>query len=197
MGLAAPAEVGTFFVLKDQNQNVSNGQALQPSEITLVTVNDVITARGARVPSSTTSQKNFHCATIVLSEQLLDQYAMSLYDFFARRCEGKQQVTTAAGLVSVTSNPWELATGGRSVMFSKIPDENPVVSIVGPSNGQVQLSFTGKQGIHYLPQSVTDLGQQFFNDGNPLDPVSDGPASLPVAVPAHTARKFYHLLLNY
>ena len=82
-------------------------------------------------------------------------------------------------------------------MFSKIPDENPVVSISEPSNGQLQLSFAGKQGIHYQPQSVTDLSQQFANDGNPLDPTSDAPATLPVAVPAHTTRKFYHLLINY
>ncbi len=198
MGLAAPAEVGTFFVLNNQSQSLTNGQTLQASEITLVTVNDVIAARGTRVPSSVIAQKNFHCATIVVSEQLLDQYAMALYDFFARRCEAKQQLTYSSGLVSGgTSNPWELATGGRSVMFSKIPDEKPIVGISKPSSLQVQLSFAGKQGIHYQAQSVTDLTQQFMNDSTPLDPVADAAAVLPVSVTANTTRKFYHLLLNY
>jgi hypothetical protein len=198
IGLAAPAEVGTFFVLKDQNQNVSNGQTLQPSEITLVTVNDVITAQGARVPSSTTAQKNFHCATIVLSEQLLDTYAISLYDFFARRCEAKQQLSYSSGLVGGTANPWYLATGMRSVMFSKIPDENPIVGMAGgPSVGQVQLGFAGKIGIHYQPQSSSSPSSGFANDGAAIDPVTDATTSAPVGVSSLTTRRFYKLLLTY
>jgi hypothetical protein len=122
MGLIPPSEVETFFVLNDQTQNVTVGQTLQPSEITLVTVNDVIAARGARVPDSTQSQKNFRVATIVLSEQLLDARAMAFYDYFARRAEAKQQLTFASGLATGTCNPWYLATGGRSVMVSAIAD---------------------------------------------------------------------------
>jgi hypothetical protein len=122
MGLIPPSEVDSFFVLNNQNQDVTVGQTLQPSEITPVTVNDVIAARGARVPDSSQSQKNFRVATIVVSEQLLDAYAMAHYDYFARRAEERQQLTFASGLATGTCNPWYLATGARSVMVSQIAD---------------------------------------------------------------------------
>ena len=60
---------------------------------------------------------------ILLSEQLLDPYAISLYDYFARRIEGKQSVAYVDGFASGTANPWFVATGGRSVIFSKIANE--------------------------------------------------------------------------
>ena len=140
MGLIPPSEVGTFFVLNDQNQNVTVGQTLQPSEITPVTVNDVIAVRGARVPDSTQSQKNFRVATIVVSEQLLDAHAMALYEYFARRSEERQQLTFASGLSTGTCNPWYLATGGRSVMVSSIADPPPIQLLPddsGPAADQV------------------------------------------------------------
>ena len=140
MGLIPPSEVGTFFVLNNQNPNVTVGQTIQPSEITPVTVNDVITARGARVPDSTQSQKNFRVATIVVSEQLLDAHAMALYDYFARRSEERQQLTFASGLSTGTCNPWYLATGGRSVMVSAIADPAPIqllLEVSGPAADQV------------------------------------------------------------
>ena len=125
MGLIPPSEVETFFVLKDQTQDVIPGQTLQPSEITLVTVNDVIAARGARSPNDAQSQKIFRSATIVLSEQLLDIHSMALYDYFARRSEEKRQLPFASGLATGTCNPWYLATGGRSMMVSEIADTTP------------------------------------------------------------------------
>jgi hypothetical protein len=142
MGLIPPSQVDTFFVLNDQTQNLTVGQTLQPSEITLVTVNDVIAARGARVPDSTQSQKNFRVATIVVSEQLLDARAMALYDYFARRAEEKQQLAFASGLATGTCNPWYLATGGRSVMVSQIADPSPtpmqlILETSGPTVDQV------------------------------------------------------------
>jgi hypothetical protein len=140
MGLIPSSEVGTFFVLNDQNQNVTVGQTLQPPEITTVTVNDVIAARGARVPDSTQSQKDFRVATIVVSEQLLDAHAMALYDYFARRAEERQQLTFASGLSTGTCNPWYLATGGRSTMVSSIADPPPIQLIQetsGPAADQL------------------------------------------------------------
>jgi hypothetical protein len=121
MGLIPPGDVATFFVLNDQKQNVNVGQVLQPADVTTVTVNNVISALGPRVPASTQAQKNFRSATIVLSEQLLDAHAMAFYDYFARRAEEKQQLNFASGLATGTCNPWFLATGSRSEMVSKIP----------------------------------------------------------------------------
>jgi len=140
MGLIPPSEVGTFFVFNNQNQSVTVGQTIQPSEITLVTVNDVIAVRGARAPDSTQSQKNFRVATIVVSEQLLDARAMALYDYFARRAEARQELPFASGLSAGTCNPWYLATGGRSVMVSAIADPEPMELLLdtsGPAADQL------------------------------------------------------------
>ena len=122
MGLVPPAEVGTFFVLKDQTRDLTVGQTLQPSDITLVTVNDVIAARGPRVPSSADAPKTFRCATIILSEQLLDAPAMSFYDYFARRFEARHRVTFNVGRGTGTTKPWFLATGGRSTISANVAD---------------------------------------------------------------------------
>jgi hypothetical protein len=200
MGLASPAEVGTFFVLNDQNQNITAGQTLTPAEITLVSVNDVIAARGPRVPNSTQAQRTFRCATVVLSEQLLDAYAMSLYDSFARRCEAKQQLTFASGLATGTCNPWYLATGGRSVMFSKIPDDVPLLAIAREPGGDVQLSFTGKLGIRYQPQSSSNLA--LWSDDGPavfapvLNPPGEGPVSVLLS-PGSGMQRFFRLRESY
>lgn len=139
MGLIPPEEVATFFVLNDQKQNVNVGQVLQPSEVTTVTVNDVIAAHGPRVPASTQAQKDFRSATIVLSEQLLDAHAMAFYDYFARRAEEKQQLPFASGVVTGTCNPWFLATGSRSEMVSKIPG-GPVPSPTPIPTGLANIS---------------------------------------------------------
>ena len=168
MGLIPSQQVAPFFVLRDQTQSVTGGQTLQPSEIAPVTVTDVIGVQGARIPNSTQSQKNFRTANIVVSEQLLDARAMSLYDFFARRAEGRQQVTFASGLATGTCNPWYLATGGRSVMSTNISDSptptlatvngnvmtpsglglrNAVVSIIDPS-GLRRTATTSSFGVY-------------------------------------------------
>jgi hypothetical protein len=117
MGLIPPNEVGTLVVLNDQNYNVTVGEILQPSQIALVTVNDVIAVNGARVPDSTASPKAFTVATVVLSEQPLDTYAMSFYHWFARRASSTQLLPCAVGLVpGMTCAPFYVATGGRATM---------------------------------------------------------------------------------
>ena len=167
MGLVPPADVPTYFVLNDQNQNISNGQTLTSGEITLVTVNDVIAAKGARTPNSTNSQKLFRCATIVLSEQLLDQHAMSCYDYFTRRAEAAMPQTYAEGLGTGTSNPFFVATGGRAVMVTRIADDVPSLSIARLPNGDVRLDFAARMGVTYQPQRSSDL-QAWADDGPSL-----------------------------
>jgi hypothetical protein len=120
MGLLPPEEVGRFFVLNDQSRNLVAGQVLTASEVTHVTVNDVIASAGPRLPASTVSQKIFRSAVMVISEQLLDAYGMSFYDWFARRAEATQQLPYASGLASGVGNPFHLATGGRGWMISRL-----------------------------------------------------------------------------
>jgi hypothetical protein len=201
MGLATPAEVGTFFVLNDQNQNISNGQTLTAAEITTVSVNDVIAAKGARVPASAAAQKHFRCATIVISEALLDPYAMALYSHFAQRCETKTQVTYASGLATGTCNPWFLATGMRSVMFSKIAHEIPVVRVSQATNGDLQLAFSAKHGISYQRQSSGTLSG-WLNESAPFTVAATGaPWETPIIVavppPVPGVSKFYRFQVLY
>jgi hypothetical protein len=200
MGLAPPTEVGNFFVLNNQNQNLTLGQVLQPSEFTVVAVSNVIAARGARAPDSASAQKTFRCATVVLSEQLLDSYAMSFYDWFARRAEHKQPLSYAEGLANGTANPFYAATGGRGVMFASIRDEQPTLRSRRLSNGNIELRFTAKLGIQYQLQSSPDLFT-WSTDGPPVSaPVSNPPADAELVLtraPAMGMHRFYRLTALY
>ena len=201
MGLMPPNEVGTFFVLNNQNLDLTLGQTLQPSDITSVAVDDVVAVYGPRLPASTNAQKTFRCATVVLSEQLLDVYTMSFYDWFARRGEAKQRLNYASGLVSGTCNPFYLATGGRAVMFTKIEDDRPPLAIGQPTNGGFPLTFTGKPGISYQPQVSTNL-VSWMNEGLPVaapwtQPPADSAISVTVTSAPSASRSFYRLSCIY
>jgi len=123
MGLVAPAEVGTFFRLNDQNLNVIGGQTLQPADITHFDVNNIIAAAGARAPSSAASPKAFRAATIIASAAPLDAITMSFYDWFARRGEMDQTLPCADGFSQYTCKPFGLATGNRATLSTKMADD--------------------------------------------------------------------------
>lgn len=196
-GLAPASEVGTYFSLVNQNQTLTVGQVLTAAEVSTATINDIIAAKGARVPASTSAQKTFRSALIILSPTLLDAYSMSLYDWFTRRSESRQMVTYAEGFATGNSPPWYLATGSRSVMFSKIADDVPAVQAVMAGSNSVQLSFAGKLGISYQPQGSNDL-VTWTDIGSPVTPVSDSSQSVPITAPGGTTlHKFYRLVVNY
>jgi hypothetical protein len=136
MGLASPDEVGSFFVLNNQSQQLVSGQVLQPSEITTIGVNDVITAFGPRVPGSNDAPRNFRVATIIPSAQLLDGHSLSLYDWFARRAEGTEPMQCSEGFSQYTCKPFYVATGGRATINAKLVTPNPnVTRLRGDFNG--------------------------------------------------------------
>jgi hypothetical protein len=200
-GLTAPSEVPAYFVLNNQNQTLANGQVLTPAEFTLVNLSDVVAIRGPRVPDSATSQKTFRCATVLLSEQFLDAYAMSFYDFFTRRIEARTPQAYADGLATGMSNPWLLATSRRSVMFSKIADERPVLEITRLTNNDVWIHFGGKPGIRYQPQLSVDLAV-WTNDGAdiliPTDhPLADVATNFVRAASLGSSQTYYRLKLIY
>jgi hypothetical protein len=200
-GLAAPSEVPTYFVLNNQNQTLANGQVLTPAEFTLVNLSDVVAVRGPRVPDSSSSQKTFRCATIILSEQLLDAYAMSFYDFFTRRIEAKTPQAYADGLATGTSNPWFLATGRRSIMFSRIADNRPALNIARLPNDDMRVGFTGTPGIRYQPQRSFNLSS-WTNDGPGLiiptnNPPLDVSTNFVRTPPPGTNQTYYRLNVIY
>jgi hypothetical protein len=157
MGMATPSEVPNYFVFTNQNVSPTNGQVFSSNEVSVVTINNVIAAQGARIPASTNSQRVFVCATIVLSEQLLDPYAMSLYDYFARRSESKLPVAYVDGFASGTANPWYVATGGRSVLYSRIVNESTALTLTQQTNHSMRVDFTVRPGIRYQPQRSLTL----------------------------------------
>jgi hypothetical protein len=196
-GLAAPSEVPTYFVLNNQNQTLTSGQILAPAEFTLVNLSDVVAVRGSRVPDSANSQKTFRCATIILSEQLLDAYAMSFYDFFTRRIEAKATQTYSDGLATGTSNPWFLATGRRSIIFSRIADNRPTLNIARLPNSDVRVGFTGTPGIRYQPQRSFDLRSWTSDDPVIIIPTNNPPVDVItnfVRTPAPGTNQIYYRL---
>jgi hypothetical protein len=201
MGFAPSNAVPTYFVFADQNVSPTNGQVFTANEFTLITISNVIAAQGARVPADTNSQRIFRCATIILSEQLLDPNAMSLYDFFARRIEGKQPVAYVDGLAGGTANPWFVATGGRSVVYAKIVDETPVLNITRLANHDLRIDFAGKAGIRYQPQrafSLTawgDVGSLMVIPVN--NPPLDVTTNFTQTPPAGTNSAFYRVNVIY
>jgi hypothetical protein len=200
MGLLAPSQVKTYFIFTNQNVTPTNGQVFSLSELTLVPFSSVTATQGTRAPDSTNSQKTFRCATVVLSEQLLDANAMSFYDWFARRAEARQPASYADGFATGTGNPFYLATGGRAVMFSKIKDDQPTLAIKRLPNADEQITFTGKVGIVYQLQSSTNL-TIWSNDGASTNtPVFNPPADAAISLtrtPPPGPSRSYRLSVGY
>ena len=67
MGLIGPEEVVEHFVFDDQDQSPSSGILLGP--VTTVTIDDIISEMGPRVPDHTVSQKVF---TVAKNSALLE-----------------------------------------------------------------------------------------------------------------------------
>lgn len=168
MGLISPAEVGSFFVLTDPNQTMTVGQTLPFQDTTPVNVDQIIGSVGPRFPEWADAQRDFRVATIVISEELLDQYAMSFYDYFARRAEAKTPLQFASGLSNGTGNPWYLATGGRSTMTSALgPSTVSVAGRVTTPGGlglrNAMVSMEDQQGV-VRKTSTSSLGFYSFDD---------------------------------
>ncbi len=177
------------------------GQTLQASDLTPVTVNDVIAACGPRLPACDNAQKTFRCATIVLSEQLLDNYAVAFYDWFTRRGEAKQRLSYASGFETGTCNPFYLATGERAVMFTGLKNEQPKLSISHSATGASTIGFIGKLGITYQPQVSTNL-IHWVNEDPPvttplIQPPADAPISLTVTSSPTVLNQFYRVSCSY
>jgi hypothetical protein len=132
--------------------------------------------------------------TIVVSEQLLDGYAMALYDFFRAAGRSADATRLRERPPTGTCNPWYLATDGRSVMFSKIADDIPLVTAERQANGDLKLSFTGKLGINYQRQRSPNL-VSWTDEGAAVAP---GDASTTVTVPVPGGpQNFWRFKVNY
>lgn len=110
MGLLPPGSVGTHLVAQNQSQQPCHGCAVAVSP---VTVNDVIGFQGARSPDSSSSQKQFRYATIIVTrDRLLTNEEMALFHHFAARGEAAQPLPYSSGLAQGMTKPWAVATQG-------------------------------------------------------------------------------------
>lgn len=109
MGFIPATGVGSHFVFDDQSQTITGGTLLGP--VTTVTITDVTSSMGARIPNHTDAQKKFRIATIIVSRDgLLSANTMRLYDYFSARAEGTSIVPYSSGLVKRNTKPFYLST---------------------------------------------------------------------------------------
>jgi hypothetical protein len=105
MGFLPPASVAPGIVIQGSGCTDCTVAASQ------VTIADVIAANGARLPGSTTSQKAFRIANVVISrDRLLNDEELAVLDYFAARGEATEILPYTSGLARGTTKPFYLAT---------------------------------------------------------------------------------------
>ncbi len=108
MGFLPSSSVSSHFIFNDQNQpldGVLNGP------VTTVTIGDIISHMGARIPDYGSAQKKFRIATIIVSQDgLLPVNVMRLYDYFSGRAEETSIVPYSSGFGKGDTKPFYLST---------------------------------------------------------------------------------------
>lgn len=108
MGLLPPSQVQDTLVL---NSEPTCSDCTMP--VTTVTIQDVISVNGPRIPTSSVSQKDFRFATVIVTrDRLLNDDELAFFDYFAARGEARVVLPFAAGLEQGRTNPFYLATRG-------------------------------------------------------------------------------------
>jgi hypothetical protein len=121
MGLLSPDSVSSNLILPPST-NVNSLAAGQILPATTYTINDYIAGMGSRVPSTTTSPKQFATACVVLSYgRLLTQSEMAFFDYASARAETRTPLTAVSGLATTTAPGFFLATGGRATLTTRLP----------------------------------------------------------------------------
>jgi len=104
MGLAAPAEVPDFFILRNlvAAGRDANGSPIFKADRTKITVQDVIAAEGPRLPDVDKSQKKFNTGMVVIVEQ--------------GATPSKELIERTKGIRERWIDYWATTTGHRSSM---------------------------------------------------------------------------------
>ncbi|HVG34671.1 MAG TPA: hypothetical protein VM911_16500 [Pyrinomonadaceae bacterium] len=110
MGFLPASQVKDHFVFKNQDHALAPGP-VQASELTKVSINQIVQAMGARVPDASKAQKKFRIATIIVSRDgLLSEKMMRFYDHFSARAEETKIVPFSDGMVKGETKPFYLTT---------------------------------------------------------------------------------------
>jgi hypothetical protein len=120
MGLVPSTDVPPMFILPA----ATNPQSLVDNQVlsaTTYTISNYLTAHGPRVPSNATSPKQFTVATVVLSYgRLLTASEMAFFDRAAARAETLVPLQSQTGLVLSTASGFNVATGGRATVKTRL-----------------------------------------------------------------------------
>jgi hypothetical protein len=104
MGLIAPGEVPDFFMLRNLAPagHDANGRPIFKAERTKITIQDVITAEGPRLPAVDQAQKNFNTGFVLVVEH--------------GKTPSKELIERANGIRLRWMDYWTTTTGHRSTM---------------------------------------------------------------------------------
>lgn len=107
MGLAAPSEVPSFFILRNlvPAGRDANGHAIFKADRTKVTIQDVIAAEGPRLPDVDHSQRQFNTGMVVIVEH--------------GKTPSKELIDRTNAIKERWIDYWETTTGHRSSMTAK------------------------------------------------------------------------------
>src|SRR5262249_37744953 len=144
-GMLPPDQVGPNLVPENQTQQVCDGCPVQGT-VRTVTINDVISADGPRIPAAAASQKEFRVATVLFTrDRLLSDDEMAFFDYFAARGEATSPLPAAIGLARGATKPFRVATRGAGTLIMSL-----VVEFPGPAIASVGIFKKAKQ-IDHLP----------------------------------------------
>jgi hypothetical protein len=104
MGLIAPSEVPDFFILRNLSEvgRDANGHPIFKADRTKVTINDVISVHGPRLPDVDHSQKQFNTGMVVVVEH--------------GKTPSKELLERTEGIRLRWMDYWDTTTGHRSSM---------------------------------------------------------------------------------
>ena len=104
MGLISPAEVPDFFILRNMERagHDSNGHPIYKADRTKVTIQDVITVEGPRLPDVDHAQKNFNTGMVVVVEH--------------GKTPSPELIERTNGIRERWMDYWTTTTGHRSTM---------------------------------------------------------------------------------
>jgi hypothetical protein len=118
MGLLPSDSVSTYVVFDNQAIPLTCGST---GTATPITIGDITSYNGARVPDYTQSLKTFKLAAIILSkDRLLSSSELSFFNHMAERGEATTELRFTSGFVSGMTKPFYLATGGRATLTTRI-----------------------------------------------------------------------------
>jgi hypothetical protein len=124
MGLAPASAVQPMWFVLNSTKMYLPGEIVPKADVTLVTIDDVISVYGARTPSSSTSQKSFQVLFIGISESPMTLAEVALMNrvaaYYASGAAG-QEIDTS-GVFNVRAYPsFSAATNGVGTLVTIVP----------------------------------------------------------------------------